>query len=104
MTTPSALDSMEALLASCNDVLPSTLNAARDDLKYIRVAEQRARNWRRAELLQVVCALAASDESPSESSGDLVDRSREKVAVAMSLLKALDEATDEEPASKSVGA
>ncbi len=99
----SVLDSMEALLASCNDVLPSTLKAAQDDLKYLRLAEQRAKNWRRAELLQIVCALSGPDYPTTDrdrgGSEEKIDRwAREKVAVAQAILKALDAATDEERA------
>ena len=91
----SVLDSMEGLLASCNDVLPSTLNAAQADLEYLRMAEQRAANWRRAELLQIVCALVSYEEDVAPEHEDRwVQR---KISTARRLLDALDVAADVKP-------
>lgn len=102
MTMLSRIDALDNLLASVNDASPATFDAATRSLELLRKDVQHASNWRRAELLKIVCALAAGDKPPSADRVDKIDAgkleewSRAKIVVAKSLLGALDDATIEE--------
>lgn len=102
-TTSSKLDALDNLLASCSGVSPGTLEAATKSLASLRLEAQRVSNWRRAELLQIVCALASNDQPPSphETSIAKIEAwARSKVRMAQRLLTALDESVAHDCPSK----
>lgn len=100
MTTAlSRLDALDNLLASCSGVSTETLEAATRSLERLRADTTRASNWRRAELLQIVCALASNDQPPSphETSVAKIEAWADaKVRMAQRLLTALDESVAQE--------
>lgn len=99
MTTLKRLDALDHLLASCAGVSPETLQEAARSLEHLRALAERVSSWRRAELLQIVCALASNDQPPSphETSVTKIEAwASAKVRMAQRLLTAVDESVAQE--------